>query len=184
MRITFELSERDLRYFRDILKKVKTGDRASDERIVIQGALELVEKALQTEPPQFVRERIGALRQLVEMLRDAEWRLEGEDRQRVLSALAYFVNPDDLIPDRVPGIGYLDDAIMVELVLQELRHEIQAYRDFCEFRKSRPRDALSEALESKRVALQMRMRRRRRRERRVRSERASSWSRRRSLGLF
>jgi uncharacterized membrane protein YkvA (DUF1232 family) len=184
MRITFELSERDLRYFRDILKRVKTGSRASDERIVTQGALGLVEKALETEPPEFMRERISALRQLVEMLRDDEWRLEGEDRQRVLSALAYFVNPDDLIPDRVPGIGYLDDAIMVELVLQELRHEIQAYQDFCEFRKSRPRDVVSETLEARRVALQMRMRRRRRKERRTRTERASSWSRRRVFGIF
>jgi uncharacterized membrane protein YkvA (DUF1232 family) len=184
MRITFDLSDRDLRYFRDCLKRVKTGDRASDERVVVDGAMQLVQQALATEPPDFVRERIGSLRQLVEMLRDAEWRLEGEDRTRVLSALAYFVNPDDLIPDRVPGIGYLDDAIMVELVVQELRHEIHAYADFCEFRKSRPRDADAEALETRRRALQMRMRRRRRKERRIRSERASSWSRRRLIGLF
>lgn len=183
MRISFELSDRDIRYFRDCLKRVQTGNRASDERVVVNGALELVDKALATEPPDFVRERIGNLRQLVEMLRDDEWRLEGEDRQRVRSALAYFVNPDDLIPDRVPGIGYLDDAIMVELVVQELRHEIQAYEDFCEFRKTRPKD-VAEALETKRRALQLRMRRRRRREREMRAQRASSWSRRPIIGLF
>ncbi len=184
MRITFELSDRDLRYFRDTLKRVQAGARASDEGVVVNGALQLVEQALATEPPDFVRERIGSLGQLVEMLRDDEWRLEGEDRVRVLSALAYFVNPDDLIPDRVPGIGYLDDAIMVELVVQELRHEIHAYEDFCEFRKSRPKDLQAEVLEARRRALQLRMRRRRRRERRMRAERASSWSRRPIIGLF
>jgi len=184
MRITFELSDRDIRYFRDCLKRVQTGDRASDEQVVVSGALQLVEQALATEPPDFVRDRIGNLRQLVEMLRDDEWRLEGEDRQRVRSALAYFVNPDDLIPDRVPGIGYLDDAIMVELVVQELRHEIQAYEDFCEFRKTRPKDAGAEALETRRRALQLRMRRRRRRERQMRAARTSGVSRRPILGLF
>jgi len=56
------------------------------------------------------------LEQLIQMLRDDEWRLEGRDRARILDALAYFVDPEDLIPDRLPGIGYLDDAIMVELI--------------------------------------------------------------------
>ena len=52
----------------------------------------------------------------------------------MLNALAYFADPDDLIPDRVPGLGYLDDAIMVELVVQDLKHEIEAFDAFVEFR--------------------------------------------------
>ena len=52
----------------------------------------------------------------------------------MLNALAYFAEPDDLIPDQIPGLGFLDDAIMVELVVRELRHEIEAYEDFRVFR--------------------------------------------------
>ena len=70
-----------------------------------------------------------------------------------------------MIPDRLPGIGYLDDAIMVELICQELRHEIKAYEDFCEFRKSKARGAGPDALENRRKNLQARMRRRNRRDR-------------------
>jgi uncharacterized membrane protein YkvA (DUF1232 family) len=99
------------------------------------------------------------------MLRDDEWRLERRDRARILDALAYFADPDDLIPDRVPGLGYLDDAIMVELIVQELKHEIEAYKDFCEFRKSRPQAEAADKLEARRQGLQQRMRRRRQRER-------------------
>lgn len=56
------------------------------------------------------------------------------ERERVLSVLAYFTDPDDLIPDEIPGLGFLDDAIMIELASKELRHEIEAYTDFCAFR--------------------------------------------------
>jgi uncharacterized membrane protein YkvA (DUF1232 family) len=104
------------------------------------------------------------------MLEDVEWRLTGADRARVLNVLAYFVDPDDLIPDRIPGIGYLDDAIMVQLVVEELRHEIEAFEKFCEYRATSSPDA--EALAKQRLQLQTRMRRMRRRERERRRSRS------------
>lgn len=160
MKISIELGDRDLRYFRERLQVVRSGERAHDEGVVLGSAHRLVSDILAGETPDFVRDRIGKLAQLVRMLEDAEWRLEGDDRRRVLEVLAYFVDPDDLIPDRIPGLGYLDDAIMVELVVQELRHEIEAYEAFCAIRAERGADA--DALETSRLRLQSRMRRRRR----------------------
>jgi uncharacterized membrane protein YkvA (DUF1232 family) len=166
MRIVLELGEKDLRYFRDALRRTRQGAKAHGEQVVIEGAAGLVKEATQTEAPEFIRNRLGRLELLVRMLEDDEWRLTGADRARVLDALAYFVDPDDIIPDRVPGLGYLDDAIMVELVLQELRHEIEAYEKFCEFRLSR--QPSEDEVGRQRTALQARMRRRRRRDREVR----------------
>jgi len=160
MKISFELGDRDLEYFRERLQAVRSGEHAYDEAVVLTSAKALVTEILAGETPEFVRDRIGKLSQLVRMLEDAEWRLEGEDRRRVLEVLAYFVDPDDLIPDRIPGLGYLDDAIMVELVVQELRHEIEAYEAFCAIRDERGADP--DTLETSRLRLQTRMRRRRR----------------------
>jgi uncharacterized membrane protein YkvA (DUF1232 family) len=104
---------------------------------------------------------------MIRMLSDLEWRLPHDDAARVLNALAYFAEPEDLIPDNIPGLGFLDDAIMIELVVRELKPEIEAYQDFCDYRdrQSDNGDDASRAgwLESRRKELQVRMRRRRRR---------------------
>ncbi|MDP6977616.1 MAG: YkvA family protein [Myxococcota bacterium] len=163
IKVSFELTKRDIKYFRKRLKQSRENRTNDSDAEVIQGAADLVEEAGGAHSPEFVRTRIEVLKQLIEMVRDEQWRLEGRDRARVLDALAYFADPDDLIPDRIPGIGYIDDAIMVELVARELKHEIKSYEDFCTFRnqpKSRRPD--DDKIETKRQSLQRRMRRRRR----------------------
>ena len=72
----------------------------------------------------------------------------------------------------MPGLGFLDDAVMVELACINLRPELDAYRDFCRFRdeelerrKSSGEDDISVSrldwLESRREELHNRMRRHR-----------------------
>jgi uncharacterized membrane protein YkvA (DUF1232 family) len=74
---------------------------------------------------------------MIAMIEDKDWNVAGADRDRVVTGLTYFAEPLDLIPDSVPGIGFLDDAVMVELIVRELREEIAAYRDFAAFRERR-----------------------------------------------
>ena len=165
--ISFELSDKDLRYFRERVKEAKAGATRAPEAIVA-AARHLLEQTRKIELPDFVRVRIEKLEQLSAMLEDVEWKLEGSDRQRVINAMAYFAEVEDVIPDTIPGLGYLDDAIMVELACQELQHEIAAYADFCDYRleltKGRgklPALSREEWITRKRVQLQDRMRRRR-----------------------
>lgn len=69
-------------------------------------------------------------------MKDTEWDLSEVDRERVISAIAYFADPIDLIPDHIPGIGFLDDAMFVEIIIRELRSEISAYGEFCRLREA------------------------------------------------
>ena len=54
-------------------------------------------------------------------------------------ALLYVLNPFDLMPDFVPGIGFLDDMAMVALVVGSMRRDIAAY---ARWRRSRTAIAL------------------------------------------
>jgi hypothetical protein len=70
------------------------------------------------------------------MLTDDEWQLPDADRERLLAMFIYFADPEDLLPDDIPVIGYLDDVIVIELIMQELFHVREAYEDFCAYRRS------------------------------------------------
>ncbi|MDH3521009.1 MAG: YkvA family protein [Myxococcales bacterium] len=169
LKVTFELSDKDLRYFRKVMREARDAARHADETSILAAAGQLLEHVSKAEVPQFVKERLLKVRPMIDMLEDREWQLKGEDRERVLSALAYFNEPHDLIPDHVPGFGYMDDAIMVQLVVDELSPELEAYADFCAARKAfekkraaRSAEAREKYLAPKRDSLQARMRRRRR----------------------
>lgn len=162
IKVSFELTKRDIKYFRERLKRTRTSRGEDDEDEVISSAASLIKEAAEAEAPEFVRSRLDTLEILIEMVRDDQWRLEGRDRARVLDALAYFADPEDLIPDRIPGIGFIDDAIMIELVARELKHEIKSYQDFCVFRRQPNKKTDGSKIETRRQALQRRMRRRRR----------------------
>ncbi len=180
MNITFELSDKDLRYFKHIIKEVRERSAGIDEATLIKSVRKLIEEIRGAHAAGFVLQRLEKLERMVKMLEDKEWDMEGQDRARVADGLAYFAEGEDLIPDRIPGLGYLDDAIMIELVVRDLKHEIEAYDDFCQYRASalkliRGKDAKAsrEKITARRGQLQLRMRRRRRRDRSGSGVRAS-----------
>ncbi|WP_339740775.1 YkvA family protein [uncultured Maricaulis sp.] len=172
LKVEFELSESDLDFFRARLAKARDARIADDEAVILEGVAAMSKQAAAANPPAFVRERLEQLGPLVAMLRDADWRLAGDDRKRVLDALAYFADPDDLIPDSTPGIGYIDDAIMIELVANALAPELEAYDDFVAHREEIASGAQDlPSLDDARAVMQSRMRRRR-----SRSRAGGTWS--------
>jgi uncharacterized membrane protein YkvA (DUF1232 family) len=47
-----------------------------------------------------------------------------------LAAILYFLNPLDMIPDFLPGLGYLDDATIVAFVVNSLKNDLEAFKQF------------------------------------------------------
>ncbi len=129
--ITFELSDQDLEYFRTAMREAQHKTRGRKEAEILSAARHLARQTRSQLLPKFVSERLQSLDQLTRMLEDADWQMEGPHRARVLQALAYFAEPGDLVPDQIPGLGFLDDAIMVQLVVQDLQPEVDAYSAFC-----------------------------------------------------
>lgn len=172
LRVTFELDEDDLKHFKLIMAEARQAAADTKPEDIVAATEKLLQRVSATDTPGFIETRLRCLSDLIDMLKDHEWRLPADDAKRVLNALAYFCDPEDLIPDHIPGLGFLDDAIMIELAVRELRHEIDAYRDFCAFRqktatrggvKSKSSDVTREDwLSERRKQLQGRMHRRRR----------------------
>ena len=45
-------------------------------------------------------------------------------KRRILFALSYFCDSNDDIPDVVPEIGYLDDAVVARWVIESIGREL------------------------------------------------------------
>jgi len=46
-----------------------------------------------------------------------------------IAAIIYFVNPFDVIPDFIFGIGFLDDAAVIAFVINAIREEIERFSE-------------------------------------------------------
>ena len=123
---------------RDGVRRVKTSDvgravrKSPALRRLIRGPLADLAEDLNT---------------LVAMIKDY---ISGDYRtvpQRTILAAAvailYVLDPLDLIPDFIPGIGLLDDAAVVGFVISQLQSDIQAYRSWTEKVVRRLRQAVA-----------------------------------------
>ena len=136
MKVSFTLDEKDIAYFRGRFRKAKRAARGHDETEVKAQAHALVETVRSKKGvPHFVTESVSSIEDLVEMIEDVDYKAPRPVVNKVIAALAYFADPDDLVPDEIPVLGFLDDAIMIKIVEGEFKHELAAYRKFRRFRK-------------------------------------------------
>jgi uncharacterized membrane protein YkvA (DUF1232 family) len=135
MRVVFELGPADMKRFDQALRRARAAVRSADESQIIDSARHTLAALPLENAPQYVRDRIGQVQRLIDMLEDEAWALPKALRNEAVSALVYFSDPDDLIPDHIPVIGLLDDAIVLELLIRQERDLLQAYERFCAHRR-------------------------------------------------
>ena len=44
-----------------------------------------------------------------------------------LATIIYFLNPFDVAPDFIPGVGYLDDAVVLGFVVNSIKKELEKF---------------------------------------------------------
>ena len=130
LQITIDLNDADLQFFIDAAKRAQAKAGSLSPKQITDAAGKLLVDSKNVRVPEFIASRLTKLDAMINMVNDAGWGLSDADKKRVLSALTYFADPDDVIPDNVPVLGFLDDAIMIELCQRELQHEIDDYEEF------------------------------------------------------
>ncbi|WP_440056418.1 YkvA family protein (plasmid) [Pseudoalteromonas sp. T1lg65] len=132
--INFELSDSDLEHFRNMMKAAIAKNNNLSDGEIIAKARDLVASMEKANLPEFVSTRLLSLQTLIDAVLDEEWQMPEDEKKEIMASLAYFGEPEDIVPDHIPVLGFIDDAIMIELVLQELSLDLKAYREFCGFR--------------------------------------------------
>jgi uncharacterized membrane protein YkvA (DUF1232 family) len=134
-KITFSLDEQDSKYFHELYRAAKKNAKQEDAPRVMAEVRALISRVRSaTKVPNFVADAITTLEDLMQMLEDKDYALPRTVAESAIAGLAYFANPQDAIPDHIPALGFLDDAIMISFVAEEFYHELWAYRKFRGFR--------------------------------------------------
>ena len=174
LKVSFEIGDRDLKRFRAEMRRARQSVRDADESDILEAAQATLADLEREDLPDFIAQRIPQLENLLAMVHDEDWKIGKAGRDKVLAVLVYFSDPDDLIPDLIPGLGLIDDAVMIELVIRDLKHDLEAYLDFCHYRQTYfkrhkiGRDAVTRGrrLKTKRTQLEARAARRKKRDQR------------------
>ena len=89
--------------------------------------------------------RMAKAESLALMLDDSDWVLPDAVAQRARRVLDYIQRIDDLIPDALPLLGRLDEALLIELCWSEFDGEVRDYLDYRRFcREQKFRGSASE----------------------------------------
>ena len=102
-----------------------------DVRRVVSGRRELDEKFKKV--PDKLNKLVNQVKLLYELIRSY---IDGSYREipwisiaTAAAALLYFLSPIDVLPDMIPGIGYIDDLLVVRFALTAISTDL---RTFCE----------------------------------------------------
>lgn len=81
-----------------------------------------------------IRKLTNKVRILADMMRayaNGEYREIPWKTLAIMAAgLIYFINPFDLVPDFIPGVGYLDDLSIILWIFHSLEGDILRFSDF------------------------------------------------------
>ena len=92
LKVTFELEDKDLQYFRRSMKQARSAASQTSEAEAIAQAAAMIDTVRDAKIPEFVSLRVDKLASLIDMLADEEWALGAPDRKNVIAALQTLQN--------------------------------------------------------------------------------------------
>ena len=119
-----------LQYFQDIATAIRTASLAPDLDGIASSARSLIAQFAGRRRAPCIRLRQRYLAALRAMSAEPAWTMDEVKRQRIKLVSRYAANGNRLIPDAVPVVGGLDEALLVDLLWPSVQRELEDYLDF------------------------------------------------------
>ena len=75
-----------------------------------------------------VKDKLLLLMDIVKSYRDGSYRkIPTKSILMIIATFIYFVNPFDLVPDFIFGLGFLDDAAIIGLTFKQISNDIDQF---------------------------------------------------------
>jgi uncharacterized membrane protein YkvA (DUF1232 family) len=87
-----------------------------------------------TDGVEWLKSMLNRVTILYEMVRDTEWKLDRRSKALIAAGLIYFLLPVDMTPDFIPGIGFIDDALVLSTLWKIVQEQVDRYMRFKENR--------------------------------------------------
>ena len=128
------LDKIDKEKLRQLLLEKKENIKEHDvDEAIIKGKEKII--LLEKDIPSTLKKVWDAIVDMWNMLKDfreGRYELPWKSVAAIVAALLYFISPIDLIPDFIPVIGYLDDAVVIGFVLELIKDDLEKYREYKE----------------------------------------------------
>ena len=82
----------------------------------------------------FIKVRMRRAGEVRAAISDRQWDIAEPLDEKMRDLVRYLDDRHGLIPNDLPIVGLLDDAILVDVAMDLLRSELDEYADFCRFR--------------------------------------------------
>lgn len=121
-------------HLEEVLEEKKNQEINAKETIEV--AQSLLSNLEANDPSDNIKDAVQKLRCLIEMVDDPMWDMRTNNKNYVMAVLSYFTESKQYIPNFMPELGVMFDAMMIDIVAEKLTHERDAYQDFKSFVKA------------------------------------------------
>jgi uncharacterized membrane protein YkvA (DUF1232 family) len=131
---TFEIDEQSLALFNELLARLDLRQEPLERDQLVTAARDLAIRSGTSRAAICIHERMRRAAAIDRMLRDRGWKPTAAVIPPAQAVVEYVRRDNDLIPDAMPTVGRLDDAIVIDVAWPTLAPEVGDYIDFCRLR--------------------------------------------------
>jgi uncharacterized membrane protein YkvA (DUF1232 family) len=133
---SLDLTDTGMSRFNAIVRRVAPEHAPFSADQIAGAARRVLRAAIKGQESAFIKVRMRRAGEMRSALKDKQWSIPAPLESRMHDIVDYLDDPSGLIPNDVPTVGFLDDAILVDIAMDSLRGELDDYADFCRFRWS------------------------------------------------